>query len=87
MKTNTKIVLTSLITGAYFGGMSLWHLIQSPVVGAATAAQLNDTASSYTEARFFNQGGVEYGFLFLLLITLSFVWFFPFSQNNKNNTQ
>ena len=82
----SKIILTAVVVALSLGAMSLWNTIKSPIAGAASAAQLDDTAQSYIVARAVQENFVENSIKLSCVGLLAIVWLVPAKKNNKQKT-
>ena len=73
----TRILLTLAAIAAYSFAGFLWRLIESPVRGAATAAQLDDTMHSYMAAKAITDNAPEKIGTLILILVISAIWFLP----------
>lgn len=83
----TKIILTVIVAALCFGGMAIWNTVKSPVTGATTAAQLDDTAQSYIVARAVREHFVENTIKLACAGLVAIIWLVPAKKNNKQKTQ
>jgi hypothetical protein len=79
-----RFILTMISLVAYWTGMWAYRLAQSPITGAATARQLDDTSESYLLAKFIREGDVEFSITVILWIALAFIWGTIFFKTAKN---
>lgn len=54
----TRIIISILILSAFLLSGRIYSHFYSPITGAATAAQFDDTLSSYATARAIRNGGM-----------------------------
>ena len=80
----TKIILTFIVAGLYFGSNAIWNIVKSPVVGSVTAAQLNDTAQSYVVAQAVRENFVENTIGISALLLAATIWMVPTNRKNKS---
>jgi hypothetical protein len=92
MKHQKRIIFTLLLALVCIVGVNLFDLLESPIKGALTAQQLDDTLTSYMSNRAMADDVVLRIFVFSFLIILALIWlnplmnyFFPENKTNKNS--
>lgn len=83
MKTRTRIVLTLLVIIFAYGAVTLWGLVESPVSGALTAQQLNDTGQSYVAAKMVRDDFVGKSVAAICLVAIVLIWIYPRKPTKK----
>lgn len=72
-----KISITAIIIALFFAFTGIWDAIKSPVTGAATAAQLDDTLQSYIVAHGVSQNFVENTIGLVCASLILIIWLIP----------
>lgn len=75
-----RLAITVVLIAIFSLAMSLWQVFESPVRGAVTAAQLDDTAASYAAAQALRANPVEATCALILFFTLVLTWTYPKSK-------
>ncbi len=78
-----KLKLTIIIVLLYIAIMATWESMKSPVTGAVSATQLDDTLASYMAAKAMQQNLPEQIAAIALLLVLSVIWIYPSAKTNK----
>lgn len=73
----TRIILSLLFVTLFLLAGNFYDLLYSPVSGATTAAQFDDSVQSYVTAKFIRDGNVERVAFWLLVLALILVWAKP----------
>lgn len=84
-----RIALTAVLVVLFVIANYALHLVYSPLTGAATAAQFNDTVASYAAASFLRDGTFIRGCYLLFFALLAWLWAKPliaFVRHNPWNT-
>lgn len=74
---NIRIILTIIAALLFSIGKGILETIYSPITGALTAAQLDDTVSSYTAAKLVREGNASSVLFWLLVIAILIIWSKP----------
>jgi len=77
-------IYTFLIVILYFIYLFCYGLVVSPMSGAVTASQLNDTASSYVIAKAFQENILTNTVGLICLLIVSLIWTPVIFGKNKN---
>lgn len=78
MKTKTRVVLSIIVAALCFAGLEGFRLVASPMRGAVTAAQFDDSLQSYAAANALRSDYVEHVFLAATAALLLLLWLGPF---------
>lgn len=73
----TRIIISILILSAFLLSGRIYSHFYSPITGAATAAQFDDTLSSYATAKAIRDGGAGDIAFLALILGLTAVWLWP----------
>lgn len=84
MTVKTRAILSALTLAAYLVFLKLFVLVESPLKGAISAQQLNDTVTSYSVNKASENGAIETAAVVTVLFVLVLIWATAF-RSNKNN--
>lgn len=80
-KLKTRIVLTIIIIGLFAVVAKFYGLLYSPLTGVATAAQFDDSVTSYATAKLIRDGTPESGVFWLMLFFVALIWIGPVARS------
>jgi hypothetical protein len=84
MTVKIRAILSALTLAAYFLFLKLFVLVESPLKGAISAQQLNDTVTSYAANQAAQNRVIETTAAVILVVILFGIWAFPFRSNKTN---
>lgn len=79
-----KTKLTVCVIVLYVAAVAIWENVKSPVTGAASAAQLDDTLKSYMAAKALSDSTPEQVGTLLCAAIIAAIWLIP---SRKKTTQ
>lgn len=77
MKVKTRIILTVLSALLCIGALKAYDLRYSPITGVATAAQMDDTVSSYVTAKAVRESVIEVMIVGIWILFAFAIWIAP----------
>jgi hypothetical protein len=77
-----KIILTVVLLALGWLVLSSYRFAYAPLTAATTAAQMDDTTSSFLRAKFIRDGGVEWTLFWITVVAVAAVWAWPKSKNS-----
>lgn len=78
-----RIILTGTLISGYFFLTAITSAIQSPVSGATTAAQLDDTTSSFVLAHFVREDFIGKTVLAACAVSGLLIWTIPTKKKTE----
>jgi predicted PurR-regulated permease PerM len=72
-----RIISSVIIFAIYTAATQIYKLVYPPVASAATAAQMDDTAQSFVQAKFLRDQLIERTAFWLLIFLLVCIWIGP----------
>lgn len=83
----TRIILSLVLVALFLLAGNIFDLFYSPISGATTAAQFDDSVASYATAKFIREGNVERVAFWLLVAGLILLWATPVIRWVRSNKE